>query len=100
MWLIITILLILLIIILIMMYQQQINEGFLSGTDVQLLTSKPYYTWYDYLTNIRKYPYGMYYYQPYVPSERTFRSYNPIYSYFGKPYPTYFHKPFYRPHYY
>lgn len=81
------------------MYQQQINEGFLSGTDVQLLTSKPYYTWYDYLTNIWKYPYEMYY-QPYVPSEWTFRSYNPIYSYFEKPYPTYFYKPFYKPHYY
>ena len=35
---------------------KKINEGFLSGTDVQLLTSKPYYTWYDYLTNWRRYP--------------------------------------------
>ena len=36
---------------------QQTSEGFLSGTDIQLLTSKPYYTQYDYLTQARKYPY-------------------------------------------
>jgi len=36
---------------------QQVKEGFLSGTDVQLLTSRPYYTWYDYLTSLRRYPY-------------------------------------------
>ena len=36
---------------------QKTSEGFLSGTDIQLLTSKPYYTKYDYLTQARKYPY-------------------------------------------
>ena len=66
--------------------QQNINEGFLSGTDVQLLTSKPYYTWYDYLTNLRRYPY--YHRYPY---------YGYSYSY---PYVNYGYYPYYRPTYY
>lgn len=63
-----------------------IQENFLSGTDVQLLTSKPYYTWYDYLTQARKYPY--YYRYPY-------------YGYsFRYPYYNYGYYPYYRPTYY
>jgi hypothetical protein len=49
--------LIILFILTIYCLQKKTTEGFLSGTDVQLLTSKPYYTWYDYLTQARKYPY-------------------------------------------
>ena len=30
--------------------KQYISEGFISGAEVQLLTSKPYYTQYDYLS--------------------------------------------------
>jgi hypothetical protein len=49
--------LIILFILAIYCLQKKTTEGFLSGTDVQLLTSKPYYTRYDYLTQARKYPY-------------------------------------------
>jgi len=66
--------------------QTAINEGFLSGTDVQLLTSKPYYTWYDYLTQARRYPY--YYRYPYYGSSYRYPYYN--YGYY----------PYYRPTYY
>lgn len=48
-----------------LVYFKNVNEGFMSGTEVQLLTSKPYYTWYDYFTNVRKYPYYGYPFYPY-----------------------------------
>ena len=51
-----------------------VKEGFLSGTDVQLLTSKPYYTWYDYLTQARRYPYYNNY--PYYGSSFRYPFYN------------------------
>jgi len=66
--------------------QKAIREGFLSGTDVQLLTSKPYYTWYDYLTQARRYPY--YYRYPYYGYSYRYPLYN--YGYY----------PYYRPTYY
>ena len=66
--------------------RNSVNEGFLSGTDVQLLTSRPYYTWYDYLTNLRKYPYFYRY---------------PYYGYGSEyPYYNYGFYPFYKPTYY
>ena len=38
------------------------NEDFISGAQVQLLTSKPYYTMYDYLSKDRyRYPYNYWY---------------------------------------
>ena len=61
-----------------------VKEGFISGTDVQLLTSKPYYTWYDYLTNWRRYPYFYRY---------------PYYNYYPQYY-NYGWYPYYRPQYY
>ena len=55
-------LILIILFILAIYYLQKKTEGFLSGTDIQLLTSKPYYTWYDYLTQERKYPYDYGYY--------------------------------------
>jgi len=37
--------------------RNSISEGFISGVQVQLLTSKPYYTQYDYLSSYRRNPY-------------------------------------------
>ena len=75
------------------------TEGFLSGTDVQLLTSKPYYTWYDYLTQASRYPYynnypyyGQFYRRPYG------RYYG--YPYSGYRYYNYGFSPYYKPTYY
>ena len=68
-------------------YLNKTNEGFLSGTDVQLLTSKPYYTRYDYLTQARKYPYD---YQSYRYPSYGYPSYR--YPSYGSPsyrYPSY-----------
>jgi len=53
--------LIILVTVCLYLSQTSVKEGFLSGTDVQLLTSKPYYTWYDYLTNLKRDPYYGYY---------------------------------------
>ena len=66
------------------LYNTNVHEGFLSGTDVQLLTSKPYYTWYDYLRNWRRRPYVYRY---------------PHYRYFPNYY-NYGFNPFYKPIYY
>lgn len=59
-----------------------IKEGFISGTQIQLLSSKPYYTWYDFWRN------------PWRNSLRYPLSYRyPYYSY-----PRYYYGyPFYRP---
>ncbi len=51
-----------------------VSEGFISGAEVQLLTSKPYYTWYDYLNHSRRNPY-------YYRSLYKYPSYNPYYNY-------------------
>lgn len=63
-----------------------VSEGFISGAEVQLLTSKPYYTWYDYLSHSRRNPY---YYG---------------YSYYGSsyeyPYYNYGYYPYYSPRFY
>ena len=68
-------------------YLNKTNEGFLSGTDVQLLTSKPYYTRYDYLTQARKYPYD---YQTYRYPSYRYPSYgSPSYRYPSYRYPSY-----------
>ena len=69
------------------------KEDFLSGTDVQLLTSKPYYTWYDYVSRIRR-PYFYRYPYPY-----SYSYVNPYYSYFGRPFYPFFN-PFFKPRYY
>ena len=76
-----------------------IKEGFLSGTDVQLLTSKPYYTWYDYLSNLRRYPYNRGY-----PYGRRYPYGFPYNSSYGSPY-NYrynyrYNYPYYRPTYF
>lgn len=44
------------------------KEHFSPGTQVQMLTSTPYYNWYDYLTHMRRYFYPTYpvYYSPYL----------------------------------
>jgi hypothetical protein len=63
---------------------QKTSEGFLSGTDIQLLTSKPYYTQYDYLTQARKYPYD-YKYPSYGYSQYDY----PAYGYLQYNYPAY-----------
>ena len=68
---------------------QKTTEGFISGTEVQLLTSKPYYTWYDYITNLRRYPYYYNY--------GTYPYYGGGYRY---PYYNYGFSPYYRPRYY
>ena len=74
---------ILIIIGCILMNRNTISEGFMSGAEVQLLTSKPYYTWYDYISNRKRNPYyyGSLYNYPY----NNYR-YNPYYNY----YPYYF----------
>lgn len=51
-----------------------ISEGFISGAEVQLLTSKPYYTWYDYLSHSRRNPY--YYGSSYYGSSYEYPYYN------------------------
>lgn len=81
-------LLLILLFSVILFYQRKtISESFITGTDVQLLTSKPYYTMYDYLSN-RKYqrPYILRY--PYI---------NPFYNIYKNTYP---YVPFYRPYYF
>ena len=56
---------------------------------VQLLTSKPYYTWYDYLTQARKYPYE-YGYPSYRYPSYGYPSYgNSSYGYPSYDYPSY-----------
>ena len=60
------------------LFENKSKEHFSPGTDIQLLTSKPYYTWYDYITQMRKYPYEYGYGNDYG------YGYNPFY------YPNYF----------
>jgi hypothetical protein len=74
----IKVLLILFLIILLMKNNR--IENFSAGTGIQLLTSKPYYTWYDYYTQLMKYPY----YRPY----------------YNRPYRPYYYGPYYRPYYF
>lgn len=66
------------LIMLIVYYSRQISEGYISGAEVQLLTSKPYYTWYDYITHSRKHPY--FYRYPYY-SKRYYYNRSPYYYY-------------------
>lgn len=66
------------------------KEHFSDGTAVQLLTSKPYYTWYDYLTKFNPYRYDYNYHYRYP-----FYKY-PIYRYSFYKYPVYRH-PYYNP---
>jgi hypothetical protein len=68
---------------------QKTSEGFLSGTDIQLLTSKPYYTQYDYLTQARKYPYDYKYPSYGYPSYDYSRYGYPSYDYSRYGYPSY-----------
>lgn len=62
-------------------YFQQTSEGFISGAEVQLLTSKPYYTWYDYISHSRRNPY--FYNYPYYGKRPYYNRYpyrSPYYS--------------------
>ena len=52
-------------IILIIIYFLQIKENFSPGADIQLLTSKPYYTFYDYIRRFYQFPYFSYRYPNY-----------------------------------
>ena len=75
-----------------------ITEGFISGTQIQLLTSKPYYTWYDFLRNPWRNPLQ-------YPSQYPFPFQYPIrytyplsYRYPYYTYPRYYYGyPFYKP---
>ena len=40
------------------------KEHFSPGTQVQMLTSTPYYNWYDYFSRFRNYFYPSYYSHP------------------------------------
>lgn len=61
------------------------KEDFLSGTDIQLLTSKPYTTLYDYASRIRyPYEYGV----------------NPYYQFYGRPLVATYTTPFWSPYFY
>ncbi len=62
-------------------------EQFSPGTDIQLLTSKPYYTELDYLTQMNKYQYD-YYPQNY---------YNQFPYYLSRYLPEYLYRPFFYP---
>ena len=73
----------------ILYHNSLVKEGFISGTQVQLLTSKPYYTWYDYISRGDWFPwrYPIQYRYP-LP-----------YRYPNYTYPRYYYGyPFYRPY--
>ena len=77
-----------------------VSEGFISGAEVQLLTSKPYYTWYDYLSNSRRNPYyyGSSYNYRYNPYNYRYNPYNyryNTYNYRYNPYYQYYSPRFY-----
>ena len=67
----------------ILFYQRKtISESFMTGTDVQLLTSKPHYTMYDYISNRNNYrrPYVWGYPSPIYPYTTPFyNEYNNVY---------------------
>ena len=54
----IQIIFIIILIIVLFLCIEDNKEHFSDGTAVQLLTSKPYYTWYDYLTKFNPYRYN------------------------------------------
>ena len=73
-----------------------ITEGFISGTQIQLLTSKPYYTWYDFLRNPWRNPLQ---YPSQYPFQYPIRYTYPLpYRYPYYTYPRYYYGyPFYKP---
>ena len=67
-------------------YFLQIKENFSPGADIQLLTSKPDYTFYDYIRRFYQFPYFSYPYPNYrYPNYRY-----PNYKYPNNFYPNFF----------
>ena len=58
------------------LYNCKTTENFSSGTQVQMLTSTPYYNWYDYMTHAKRY-FSSYlpYQRPYLPYQRPYLPY-------------------------
>ena len=56
------------------LYNCKTTENFSSGTQVQMLTSTPYYNWYDYMTHAKRY------FSSYLPYQRPYYLNTPYYN--------------------